>query len=233
VLHYLVTLAQPLLLSEPHFPSQESLLQARNLSPRCILFNLNNLPAFNLPAFNLNNLSAFSQLLCPHMFVGLDRPSVLFSHACKKHRGVGGLNLSLHLDKHVFRRCSPKSLCQSRAVDLLVAAMHSQVKQRPGFGIRTRSHEQTNIGTMFRKTLNQPDSVWRWQLQLATIVTCAALGKIEIPLEELPRVPWKPRTKEVQWSRLWPSKPACTIPTTFRESAENTDEPLAAVCHDV
>ncbi len=87
----LVTLAQPLLLSEARFPSQESLLQARNLSPRCILFNLNNLPAFdlnNVPAFNLI-MSAFSQLLCPHMLVGLDRPSVLFSHACKKTGGWG------------------------------------------------------------------------------------------------------------------------------------------------
>ena len=27
-----------------------------------------------------------------------------------------------------------------------------------------------------------------------------------------------------------PSKPTCTIPTTFRESVENTDEPLAAPC---
>jgi len=131
VLLCLVTLAQLLLLSEARFPSQESLLQARNLSPRCILFNLN-----NLPAFDLNNVpAAFSQLLCPHMLVGLDRPSVLFSHACKKHRGVGGLNLSLDSDKHVFRRCSPKSLCQSRAVDLLVAAMQSQVRQRPGYDV--------------------------------------------------------------------------------------------------
>ena len=53
-------------------------------SPRCILFNLN-----NVPAFDLNNLPAFSQLLCPDMLVGLDRPSVLFSHACKKHGGWG------------------------------------------------------------------------------------------------------------------------------------------------
>ncbi len=81
----LVILAQPILLSELHFPSQGRLLQAQNLSPRCILFNLN-----NLPAFDLNNVHvAFSQLLCPDMLVGLDRPSVLFSHACKKHRGWG------------------------------------------------------------------------------------------------------------------------------------------------
>ena len=82
----LVILAQTLLLSELHFPPQGSLLQARSLSPRCILFNLNNVSDFdlnNLPVFNLNNMPAFSQLLCPDMLVGFDRPSVLFSHACK------------------------------------------------------------------------------------------------------------------------------------------------------
>ena len=92
-----VTLEQLILLSEPHLPSLGSLLPARNPSPRYIsfslpAFNLNNVPAIdlnNLPAFNLNNLPAFLQLLCPDMLVGLDGASVLFSHACKKHRGVG------------------------------------------------------------------------------------------------------------------------------------------------
>ena len=142
-------LAQPLLLSEPHFPSQGSLLQARKLSPRCILFNLNNVPAFdlnNLPVFNLNNMPALSQLLCPDMLVGLDRPSVLFSHACKKHGGWGSELESRLRQARVPAMRSPSRCASPCAVDSLVAAMPSQVRQRPGFGIRRRAQGSESEG---------------------------------------------------------------------------------------
>ncbi len=141
MLLWLVILAQPLLLSEPHFPSQGRLLQARNLSPRCILFNFN-----NVPAFNLNNLSPFSQLLCPDMLVGLERPSVLFSHACKKHGGWGAELESRLRQARVPAMHSPSRCASPYSVDSLVAAMQSQVRQRPGFGIRTRAQGSASEG---------------------------------------------------------------------------------------